>query len=139
MRIAIVGAAGQLGTALQACLRGEIIPLTHAEIEITDSRRVAAALAAARPDCVINCAAYNFVDRAEDEPDAAFAVNAEGPRNLARWCAGGECRSGACQHGLRLRLEYRSHPALFRNRASPDRKASMRRANWRANNSCGPI
>ena len=87
MRIAIVGAAGQLGTALQACLRGEIVPLTHAEIEITDSRRVDTALAAARPDCVINCAAYNFVDRAEDEPDAAFAVNAEGPRNLARWCA----------------------------------------------------
>jgi dTDP-4-dehydrorhamnose reductase len=87
MRIAIVGAAGQLGTALQACLRGEIIPLTHAEIEITDPQRVAAALAAARPDCVINCAAYNFVDRAEDEPDAAFAGNAEGPRNLARWCA----------------------------------------------------
>jgi dTDP-4-dehydrorhamnose reductase len=87
MRIAIVGAAGQLGTALQAGLRGEIVPLTHAEIEITDSRRVDTALAAARPDCVINCAAYNFVDRAEDEPDAAFAVNAEGPRNLARWCA----------------------------------------------------
>ncbi len=87
MRIAIVGAAGQLGTALQACLRGEIVPLTHAEIEITDPQRVAATLAAARPDCVINCAAYNFVDRAEDEPAAAFAVNAEGPRNLARWCA----------------------------------------------------
>ena len=87
MRIAIIGAAGQLGTALQACLRGEIVPLTHAEIEITDPRRVDAALAAARPDCVINCAAYNFVDRAEDEPDAAFAGNAQGPRNLARWCA----------------------------------------------------
>ena len=86
MRIAIVGAAGQLGTALQACLQAEIVPLNHADIEITDSRRVAAALTASRPDCVINCAAYNFVDRAEDEPDAAFAVNAEGPRNLARWC-----------------------------------------------------
>ena len=42
-------------------------PRTHAEIEITDPQRVAATLAAARPDCVINCAAYNFVDRAEDE------------------------------------------------------------------------
>ena len=48
--------------------------------------RVDAALSAARPDCVINAAAYNFVDRAEDEPAAAYSVNALGPRNLARWC-----------------------------------------------------
>jgi dTDP-4-dehydrorhamnose reductase len=91
MKIAIVGAAGQLGTALQACLRGEIVPLTHAEIEITDAARVGAALSAARPDCVINAAAYNFVDRAEDEPEAADKGNALGPLNLANWCA----RAGA--------------------------------------------
>jgi dTDP-4-dehydrorhamnose reductase len=86
MRIAIVGASGQLGTALQVCLKGEIIPLGHAEIEITDPARVGSALSAARPDCVINAAAYNFVDRAEDEPKAAHDINALGPRNLARWC-----------------------------------------------------
>jgi dTDP-4-dehydrorhamnose reductase len=91
MRIAIVGASGQLGTALRACLKGEILPLTHAEIEITDPARIDAALSAARPDCVINAAAYNFVDRAEDEPQAAHDVNALGPYNLARWCE----RSGA--------------------------------------------
>jgi dTDP-4-dehydrorhamnose reductase len=86
MRIAIVGASGQLGTALQACLQGEIVPLTHAEIEITDAARVDAALSAAKPDCVINAAAYNFVDRAEDEPKVTHDVNALGPSNLARWC-----------------------------------------------------
>jgi dTDP-4-dehydrorhamnose reductase len=86
MRIAIVGAGGQLGTALEACLPGNIVLLGHSEIEITDAARVDGALSAARPDCVINAAAYNFVDRAEDEPAAAFAVNALGPRNLARWC-----------------------------------------------------
>src|SRR5262249_45293363 len=43
-------------------------------------------LSAVRPDAVINCAAYNFVDKAEAEPDAAFAVNAWGVRELARTC-----------------------------------------------------
>jgi dTDP-4-dehydrorhamnose reductase len=40
---------------------------------------------------VVNCAAYNFVDRAEEEPEAAFAVNAWGVRNLARICAELDC------------------------------------------------
>lgn len=87
MRIAIVGAGGQLGTALRACLGGEVTALTHAAIDITDAAMVEAALSPARPDCVINTAAYNFVDRAEDEPSSAYNVNALGPRNLARWCA----------------------------------------------------
>ncbi len=86
MRIAIIGARGQLGTALQACLKDELVPLGHADIEIADPARVEAVLSAARANVVINAAAYNFVDRAEDEPDAAYAVNALGPRHLARWC-----------------------------------------------------
>ena len=46
-----------------------------------------AVLSAAQPDCMINTAAYNLVDKAEDEPVAAFSANALGPRNLADWCA----------------------------------------------------
>jgi dTDP-4-dehydrorhamnose reductase len=90
MRVALVGAAGQLGTALAACLpqANSIVALTHSEIEICDPASVDAALRAAAADCVINAAAYNFVDRAEDEPDLAHAVNGIGPQNLARWCAG---------------------------------------------------
>jgi dTDP-4-dehydrorhamnose reductase len=89
MKVALIGAAGQLGTALTATLppANSLVPLTHAEIEIRDPHSVDAALSAAHPDCVINAAAYNFVDRAEDEPDLANAVNALGPQNLARWCA----------------------------------------------------
>jgi dTDP-4-dehydrorhamnose reductase len=89
MKVALVGAAGQLGTALAATRppTDSIVPLTHAEIEIRDTASVEAALSAAAADCVINCAAYNFVDKAEDEPDVAHAVNAVGPQNLARWCA----------------------------------------------------
>jgi dTDP-4-dehydrorhamnose reductase len=89
MRVALVGAAGQLGTALAATRppADSIVPLTHSEIEIRDAKSVDAALSAAAADCVINAAAYNFVDRAEDEPELAHAVNAIGPQSLARWCA----------------------------------------------------
>lgn len=87
MRIALIGARGQLGSDLREVLDGDVVALGHEEIEISDSESVRAALDRAGPDAVINAAAYNLVDRAEDEPAAAFAVNALGPRNLAIWCA----------------------------------------------------
>ena len=87
MRIVIIGAAGQLGTALQACLSGEVSALTHSQIEITNLQQVDEVLSILTPDCVINAAAYNFVDRAEDEVIQAAQVNTFGPKNLAQWCA----------------------------------------------------
>src|SRR5262245_61476028 len=87
MRIVSIGAAGQLGTALAARLTGEIIPLGREVLDISDARSVRDALPAAQPDLVINAAAYNFVDRAEDEFDRAMAVNALGPKHLAEACA----------------------------------------------------
>jgi dTDP-4-dehydrorhamnose reductase len=87
MRIAIIGASGQLGRALRSELEGDLCALGHADIEIADPRSVREAIAGTRPDVVINAAAYNFVDRAEEEPAVAQAVNADGPRNLARICA----------------------------------------------------
>ena len=85
-RIALVGANGQLGRELRQRLGERAIPLSHADIELTDASSVAAAIASASPDTVINAVAYNLVDRAEDEPKVAFAVNAYGPRNLAIAC-----------------------------------------------------
>jgi dTDP-4-dehydrorhamnose reductase len=87
MRIAIIGARGQLGSDLMLQLGARAVPLGHDQIDITDPARIAAALEAVRPDVVINTAAYNLVDRAEDEPDVAFRVNAFGPRHLGQWCA----------------------------------------------------
>lgn len=87
MRIILIGAGGQLGTALSNRLIGEIVPLGRAEVEIADARRVGNVLREASPDLVINAAAFNFVDRAEQEPARAFAVNALGPRFLAESCA----------------------------------------------------
>jgi dTDP-4-dehydrorhamnose reductase len=87
MRIAVLGAAGQLGRDLCPRLPGEVVPLSRAEIDLARPDTIAPALAATRPDVFVNCAAYNFVDKAETDRDAAFAANAWGVRALARACA----------------------------------------------------
>ncbi|MFW0784270.1 dTDP-4-dehydrorhamnose reductase [Gordonia sp. CPCC 206044] len=83
----IVGAAGQLGTALQNSPHApsQVRALTSADLDITDQASVADALAALGPrDVVINCAAYTNVDGAQSDVDSAVAVNRDGPRHLAR-------------------------------------------------------
>jgi len=91
MRYAVLGAAGQLGRDLCPRLAGEVIPLTRDRADLTRPETLRAALDEARPDVVLNCGAYNFVDRAEAEPEAAFAVNAWGVRELARLCGERDC------------------------------------------------
>ena len=85
MRVALIGAGGQLATDL-APLFPDLQLLPHAALDIVDAAAVASALDSARPDVVINTAAYNLVDKAESEPERAFAVNAIGPAHLARYC-----------------------------------------------------
>lgn len=81
----MTGAGGQLGRALPAALAGhELVALAHAQLDITRKDDVRAALLAHRPGLVVNAAAYNAVDAAESDADAAFAVNERGPRNLAQ-------------------------------------------------------
>jgi len=88
----VLGAAGQLGSDLVSLL-GADAGVTHQEVSITDAAAVDSLLARRRPSVVFNCAAYNAVDRAETERDAAFEVNARGPANIA----------GACgRHGARF-------------------------------------
>ena len=85
--IAITGAAGQLGLALaEACQERGIAcaALTRRELDITNAQAVAAWFAAHPCECIINCAAYTAVDKAEDEPLAAYAANALAPWLLAR-------------------------------------------------------
>jgi dTDP-4-dehydrorhamnose reductase len=86
VKYAVLGAAGQLGRDLCSRLPDEVVPLTRAEADLTQRGALGKLLDGLRPDVVINCAAYNFVDRAEDEPDAAFAVNAWAVRELAVAC-----------------------------------------------------
>ncbi|WP_339908735.1 dTDP-4-dehydrorhamnose reductase [Symmachiella dynata] len=87
MRIALTGARGQLASDLLPLLGNDVVPLGHAELDITRPDDVTAKLHEIQPDFVINCAAYNLVDKAEEEPEVAYAVNATGPKNLAQSCA----------------------------------------------------
>ena len=86
MRCAVIGSAGQLGRDLGPRLPGDVVPLARDRADLTRPEALRAALDEVAPDVVVNCAAYNFVDRAEAEPPAAFAVNAWGVRDLALWC-----------------------------------------------------
>jgi len=82
--ILLTGAGGQLGQDLQPALRGaQIHPFDHRQLDIADARAVQAAVDRVRPDWIINAAAFNDVDGAEQAPDQAFAVNAAGAGNLA--------------------------------------------------------
>lgn len=84
MKVLLLGAAGQLGRQIQASNRSHAIAaLAHKELDIADLDAVRAAVRDHRPDLVLNAAAFNDVDRAEADPDAAFRGNALGPRNLA--------------------------------------------------------
>jgi dTDP-4-dehydrorhamnose reductase len=86
MRIAILGSAGQLGRDLCALLTGDVVALTRAQADLTKPELLDRTLKEIGAEVVVNCAAYNFVDRAEIEPEAAFATNAWGVRHLALVC-----------------------------------------------------
>jgi dTDP-4-dehydrorhamnose reductase len=91
MKSAVLGAAGQLGRDLTPRLPGEVVPLDRSLADLTRPDLLRQTLTALRPDMVINCAAYNFVDKAESEPETAFAVNGWGVRALAQICRDLDC------------------------------------------------
>src|SRR5690606_11811508 len=79
MRILLTGAGGQLGRSLPAVLAGhDVTALSHAELAIDDLAAVRRAVAQHRPELVLNSAAYNQVDAAESDPEAAYRGNALG-------------------------------------------------------------
>ena len=89
MRIIVIGARGQVGWELtrRAPLLGhEVLAWDVAELDITDAAAVNRALATSGADVVINAAAYTAVDKAEQEPELAVAVNRDGPAHLATAC-----------------------------------------------------
>jgi dTDP-4-dehydrorhamnose reductase len=85
----VTGASGQLGTDVTAVLKmyGEpVVACDRATLDITEPQSVQSVLDEARPDIVVNCAAYTKVDDAESDEETAFCVNADGPDLIARWC-----------------------------------------------------
>ncbi|MGH2885682.1 MAG: dTDP-4-dehydrorhamnose reductase, partial [Solirubrobacteraceae bacterium] len=90
MRLAITGAAGMLGQDLLAAAQAaghEVLAFPRADLDITDTAAVSGVLADARPDVVINSAAWTNVDGAETDEAAARAVNGTGAGNVARAAA----------------------------------------------------
>jgi len=86
MRIAVIGARGQLGAAVvHECQPAhEVIALARGDLDITDDRAVAEVIARLAPAAIVNCAADNRVDAAEDHPLDALNANAFAVRALAR-------------------------------------------------------
>lgn len=87
MRLLITGAAGMLGQDVTAAVHDaghEAIALSRAQLDIADPAAVDRALAQARPDVVVNCAAWTDVDQAEAEEEAATVVNSAGAGHIAR-------------------------------------------------------
>ena len=85
MRVLVAGSGGQLGRALAASAPAGVtlIAPPEAEFDIGNAAQVAAVVAAARPDLLINAAAWTAVDKAEAEEAAALLVNATAVGHLA--------------------------------------------------------
>lgn len=84
MKILLTGSMGQLAEEIPKAAKGhEVVAPEEKDLDITDFDKVKKAVAAIRPDVIINCAAYNDVDGAETEWRQAFLANGIGVRNLA--------------------------------------------------------
>lgn len=95
MRVLITGAGGQVGRALvrtapDGC---DLLALTRAQLDLADPHAVKAVMAEARPEIVINAAAYTAVDQAESDATAAQAINAD----AVRWLAEAVHRAPGCR------------------------------------------
>ena len=89
MRIFVAGQRGMLGQDLVTCLEAsgfEVMSRDLPELDICQMGSILRVFKEVQPDLLINVAAYTAVDKAESEPDAAFAVNRDGAGWLAEAC-----------------------------------------------------
>ena len=92
MKIIVIGANGQLGSDLVSVLKGgEIIPLTHSDVEISELKSVSNMFEKYKPQIVINTAAFHNVPECEKNELKAFMVNGLGAKYLAQNCVAHDC------------------------------------------------
>lgn len=87
MKVLLTGAGGMVGQALNLHCKAagdEVVTFDHQALDISHGELVRSAVLSARPDAVINCAAWTDVDGCELDPAKSHAANALGPENLAR-------------------------------------------------------
>lgn len=89
MRVLLTGANGQVGRALHEPLKslGTVLAPNRTAFDLSRPDHLSSVLDSLSPDLIVNPAAYTAVDRAEDEVELAFCINAEAPKILARWAA----------------------------------------------------
>jgi len=95
MKILLLGKTGQVGGALTPLLRQlagsnadeAVVKLGRADVDLSDAAALAQAVQRVQPSLIVNAAAHTAVDRAETEPDIAFAINAVAPGVLAEQAA----------------------------------------------------
>jgi dTDP-4-dehydrorhamnose reductase len=89
MRFLVTGVSGQIGSeaARRFARLGSVIAADRSVLDLSQPSTLAAKLDTLAPDIIINPAAYTAVDRAEDEREIAFVVNAESPGVMAKWAA----------------------------------------------------
>ena len=110
MKVLVSGGGGQLARCLvdRSRFAGlEIVACDRAALDLTDASSIAAALGREDPAVVINAAAYTAVDAAEEDPEGAFAVNADGAGRLA-----------AAARATGARFIHLSTDYVFKGRAS---------------------
>ena len=107
MRVAVLGSTGQLGQDLVEMLQQsgkfDVTSLGHDEADCTEAESIRNAVVHARPQALINCAAFVRVDDCEDHAHDAFEVNALGALNVARACAEIDATCVSREHGLCFR------------------------------------
>lgn len=88
MTILLFGADGQVGKELRRTLlpHGRLRAITREQVDLTDADAIRRCIMSHEPKIIVNAAAYTAVDRAESEPDLAWAINATAPRIIAE-CA----------------------------------------------------
>jgi dTDP-4-dehydrorhamnose reductase len=94
LEVLLIVANGQLGNDLLRVFQAagdDVLPFTHTQLDVCSEERVSAVIAQAKPDVVLNTAAFHKVEECEEKPTLAFEVNGTAAMNLALACQ----RSGA--------------------------------------------
>ena len=135
MRIALTGAGGGLGRAFAAACPShhDLVPLTHAELDIGDHHAVMQTLVPLDPDLIVNAAAFTAVDACESDPARAARDNALGPQNLALAARAAE-RSSSTSPPTTSSTVRRTRPTTSSTRRA--RAACTRAASWRESRTC---